>query len=72
MGRIHSWAGFDEAWRTHRLHAAYCVVASCQIAAFREPVSERRRVFSEAFLARVEAAVEDLDAIGALRECGIR
>ena len=67
-----SWAGFDEAWRTHRLLGSYCVVASCQAAAFRESISEHRSAYSEAFLARVEAAVEDLDSVGALRECGIR
>ncbi len=68
----HSWATFDEAWRTHRVHVAYCVVASCQIAAFPEKMSPARQIFAEAFLARVDAAVEDLDAAGALRECGIR
>jgi hypothetical protein len=66
-----AWAGFDDAWRTHRLHAAYTVVASCQIAAFPENSSQLRWMFSEAFLARAAAAVEDLDALGALRECGI-
>ncbi len=71
--RGQAWAAsFDEAWRTHRLHAAYTVVASCQITAFPEKISEGRRIFSEAFLARAEAAVEDLDAIGALRDCGIQ
>jgi hypothetical protein len=48
------------------------VVASCQIVAFPEKMSSGRRIFSEAFLARADAAIEDLDAIGALRECGIR
>jgi hypothetical protein len=68
----HAWMSFDEAWRTHRLHAAYTVVASCQIAAFPEKAWQRRRIFSEAYLARAEAAIADLDALGALRECGIR
>jgi hypothetical protein len=67
-----AWASFDEAWRTHRLHAAYTVVASCQIAAFPEKAWQRRRIFSDAYLARAEAAIADLDARGALRECGIQ
>ena len=70
--RGRAWAGFDEAWRTHRLLGSYTVVASCQIAAFQESISEHRRTFSDAFLARVEAAVDDLDSLGALRDCGIR
>jgi hypothetical protein len=60
--------GFDAAWRAHRVHAAYAVVACCQIVAFPEDVSEARRVFSEAFLARAEAAIADLEARAALRE----
>jgi hypothetical protein len=62
---------FDEAWRAHRIHAAYTVVASCQIVTFPERQSERRRVFADAFLARAEAAVADLEATAALREAGI-
>jgi aminoglycoside/choline kinase family phosphotransferase len=62
---------FDTAWRAHRAQAAYTVVASCQIVTFPERLSPARRTFSEAFLARSEAAVEDLDALGALRACGI-
>jgi aminoglycoside/choline kinase family phosphotransferase len=61
----------DEAWLRHRLHAAYTVPASCQVVLFPPDMTERRRVFSEAFLARALAAVEDLDAVGALREAGI-
>ena len=61
----------DEAWLRHRIHAAYCVPASCQIVTFPEGISERRRIFSEAFLARAEAAIADLDALGALGEVGI-
>jgi len=38
----------------------------------REKMSPARQIFAEAFLARVDAAVDDLDAFGALRECGIR
>ena len=54
----------------HRVHAAYCVPASCQVVTFPANMSERRRIFSDAFLARAEAAISDLDARGALREVG--
>jgi len=59
---------FDDAWLAHRVHAAYCVPASCQVVTFPANMSERRRVFSDAFLARAEAAIGDLDARVALRE----
>ncbi|MBW2267799.1 MAG: phosphotransferase [Deltaproteobacteria bacterium] len=59
---------FDDAWRAHRIHAAYTVPACCQIVTFPKDISERRRVFSEAFLARAEAALEDLEPRRALRE----
>jgi hypothetical protein len=59
--------GFDEAWRAHRIHAAYTVVACCQIAAFPEAANEARRIFAGAFLARAEAAISDLEARAALR-----
>ena len=62
--------GFDAAWSAHRLHAAYTVVASCQIVTFPANASPARRVFSEAFLARAEAAIADLEARAALRELG--
>ena len=62
---------FDEAWRSHRIHAAYCVLACCQIVSFPSGQSEARRVFSEAFLARSEAAISDLDSLAALVESGI-
>jgi aminoglycoside phosphotransferase (APT) family kinase protein len=62
--------GFDEAWRAHRLHAAYTVVASCQIVTFPAQVSPGRRIFSDAFLARAEAAIADLEARAALRDFG--
>jgi hypothetical protein len=63
--------GFDDAWRAHRLHAAYTVPASCQIVVFPEGISERRRIFSEAFLARAEAAIADLEAVDALAAEGL-
>jgi aminoglycoside phosphotransferase (APT) family kinase protein len=59
---------FDTAWLAHRLHAAYSVPACCQIVTFPEQLSEPRRKFAEAFLARAEAAVEDLEARDALRQ----
>jgi hypothetical protein len=59
--------GFDDAWLAHRVQAAYTVLASCQIVTFPR-VSERRRIFSEAFLARSEAAIADLQSRAALRE----
>jgi hypothetical protein len=64
----HSPIGWDEAWRSHRLQAAYGVPACCQIVTFPEGVSERRRIFAQAFLARAEAALEDLEPRAALRE----
>lgn len=60
-----SW---DEAWLAHRVHAAYTVPACCQIVTFPEGQSEKRRIFAEAFLARSEAAIEDLESRAALRE----
>ena len=63
---------FDDAWRMHREQAAYCVPACCQIVVFPENITEKRRVFSQAFLARAEAAIADLDALAAVREAGIR
>jgi hypothetical protein len=63
---------FDDAWRMHREQAAYCVPACCQIVVFPEDITEKRRVFSQAFLARAEAAIADLDALAAVREAGIR
>ncbi|MCH2170614.1 ecdysteroid 22-kinase family protein [Myxococcota bacterium] len=60
--------GFDEAWKAHRLHAAYLVPASCQIVVFPEDATERRKIFAAAFLERASAGVEDLEARAALRE----
>lgn len=57
----------DEAWKQHRLHAAYLAPASCQIVTFPEDISERRAKFSDHFLARASAAIEDLESREALR-----
>jgi hypothetical protein len=62
-GEVIEW---DEAWQAHRLHALYCVVAACSIATFPSGATERRRVFADAFLARVEAAIDDLESLDAL------
>jgi aminoglycoside phosphotransferase (APT) family kinase protein len=62
---------FDQAWLWHRVQAAYTVPASCQVVLFPENISERRRIFAEAFLARSAAAVEDLESRAALKSVGI-
>ena len=62
---------FDDAWRMHREQAAYTVPACCQIVVFPDNITKKRRVFSSAFLARAEAAIDDLDALGAVRAAGI-
>ncbi|MEI8000650.1 MAG: phosphotransferase [Actinomycetes bacterium] len=61
---------FAQTWTRYRIQAAYTVVACCQIVTFPEGISESRRRFSEAFLARAEAAIADLDSVGALRDAG--
>jgi hypothetical protein len=62
---------FDAAWTTHRIHAAYTVVASCQIVTVPANQSPAREIFSNAFLERAKAAVTDLDSISALKNQGI-
>jgi hypothetical protein len=62
---------FDEGWRAHRIHAAYTVPASCQVVTFPENATPGRRVFADAFLDRAQACLDDLDAVGALRDSGI-
>ncbi len=59
---------FDEAWKTHRLQAAYGVPASCQIVLFPEDATDRRNKFANAFLARASAALDDLEVIDALKQ----
>ena len=74
LGRWNAGGGepisFDEAWTAHRIHAAYTVPASCQVVMFPEAVSERRRIFADAFLDRAQQSLDDLDALGALRARG--
>jgi Ser/Thr protein kinase RdoA (MazF antagonist) len=62
---------FDEAWSAHRLHAAYTVPACCQVVTFPEDASAARRTFADAFLAHSLAALDDLDAVGAVRDAGV-
>jgi aminoglycoside/choline kinase family phosphotransferase len=59
---------FDEAWRAHRVHAAYTVPACCQVVTFPADASPRRQVFAAAFLARAQAAIDDLESCDAIRE----
>lgn len=59
---------FDEAWRAHRIQAAYTVPASCQVVTFPADATQARRTFADAFLARASAAVEDLASAAAVRE----
>lgn len=63
--------GFEEAWREHRVQASYLVPACCQIVTFPEGVSPRRKLFADAFLARAEAALDDLEVVDALRDEGL-
>ena len=58
---------FDEAWLAHRIHAAYTVPACCQVVTFPADASPGRRIFADAFLARAQAAIEDLESADALR-----
>ncbi|MCU1375430.1 MAG: hypothetical protein JWO68_2716 [Actinomycetia bacterium] len=61
----------DDVWLQHRVQAAYTVPASCQVVLFPEGMTEARRVFSDAFLDRSMAAVEDLESRKALRQLGL-
>ena len=62
---------FDDAWRAHRIHAAYNVPASCQVVMFPDGMSDRRRTFADAFLVRAQASLDDLEARAALRDAGL-
>lgn len=61
---------WDEAWLAHRVHAAYTVLASCQVVTFPADATPQRRVFAGAFLDRAQAAVADLEARAAIRSFG--
>ncbi len=61
---------FEEAWRAHRIHAAYTVIAS--FLSLVPPYDiEARRMFTSNFRQRAMAAIADLDSVGALRAAGI-
>jgi hypothetical protein len=59
---------FDDAWRAHRIHAAYNVTASCQVVRFPADISESRRVFADHFLDRAQTSIDDLESLAALRD----
>jgi hypothetical protein len=57
---------FDDAWLAHRVHAAYGVIASF-LSLVPPYNTEARRMFTSNFRARAMAALDDLDAVAALR-----
>jgi hypothetical protein len=63
--------GFDEAFSCHRIQSAYLAPACCQIVTFPEDATPERQRFAKAFLARAEAAIEDLESRAALREVAL-
>jgi hypothetical protein len=60
-----------EAWAMHRVQAAYNVPASCQAVMFEEGRTAARTIFADAFLARAEASLEDLEVVAALADRGL-
>jgi hypothetical protein len=60
-----------DAWQMHRLQAAYNVPASCQVVTFEANRTPERAVFADAFLARAEASLEDLEVVSALAARGL-
>ena len=58
---------FDDAWREHRLHAGYAVVAAAPAALYGGAATTADPAYSRAFVARVTAAVHDLESVEALR-----
>lgn len=61
---------FEDAWLSHRIHAAYTVIASF-LSLVPPYNTEARRMFTSNFRARAMAAIDDLDSVGALRAAGI-
>ncbi|MEE2677822.1 MAG: phosphotransferase [Myxococcota bacterium] len=59
---------FEDAWRLHRVHAAYNVPASCPLVTFPRNVTPEQERMGAAFLRRAECAIEDLEARKALNE----
>jgi hypothetical protein len=58
--------GIDAAWAAHRLHASYTVPAAAP-AAIQPPGDGLQQRYARVFVERASAAVDDLDAVGALR-----
>ncbi len=61
---------FEDAWLAHRIHAAYGVIASF-LSLVPPYNTEARRMFTTNFRARAMAALDDLDAVDALRDAVI-
>jgi hypothetical protein len=61
----------SDAWAMHRIQAAYNVPASCQVVTFESSRTPERAVFADAFLARAEASLEDLEVVAALSARGL-
>ena len=61
----------SDAWAMHRIQAAYNVPASCQVVTFESSRTPERAVFADAFLARAEASLEDLEVVAALAARGL-
>ncbi len=57
----------DAAFETYRIQAAYLAPASCQVVTLPDDATPERRRFAAAFQARAEAAIEDLEAVAAVR-----
>jgi len=57
---------FEDAWLSHRVHAAYTVIASF-LSLVPPYNTEARRMFTSNFRARAMAAIDDLDSVDALR-----
>jgi hypothetical protein len=64
------FAEIAELCIAHRVHAAYTVLASCQVVTFPADATPQRKVFAEAFLGRAQAAVADLEARAAIKSVG--
>lgn len=58
---------FDEAWAVHRLQSSYTVVATF-LAYMPTYMASDGVALGDALLARADAAVDDLDAVGAVRD----
>lgn len=59
-------SSFEDAWEMHRLHASYTVPAAAP-AAIQPPGDGAQQRYARVFVARASAALEDLEAVPALR-----